>query len=189
MKNRAAFALVCVCLAPVVCHAQERGQVGITMGYPAAAGFVWHITDRIAVRPDITFTQTTSKVDASLPNVSTSRTTRALGIGGSLLWYFGAADANVRPYVSPRVAYTRLSSDDEDEDDGFDVDEIPGTLTVSGSFGVQYTPVRRFGLYGEVGVSRARSERTMSFPSITATVSTTTWSTRGAVGVILYLGG
>jgi outer membrane protein W len=171
-----------------LCRAQDRGQVGVTMGIPAAAGMTWHITNRIAVRPDITFTQSTSKVDASLPNVSTSRTTRALGIGASLVWYFGSADAHVRPYVSPRVAYAKLSSDDEDEDLGFDVDEIPGTLTVSGSVGVQYTPVRRFGVYGEVGFARAHSERTMSFPSITATVSTTTWSTRGAVGVILYLG-
>ena len=30
--------------------AQERGQFGLTTGYPAAIGVVWHVTDRFGIR-------------------------------------------------------------------------------------------------------------------------------------------
>jgi hypothetical protein len=183
-------AALCLLLVPALSHAQERGQVGLTMGVPAAAGVIWHVTNRIAVRPEITFAQVTSRAEVSLPNASTETTSRQLSYGASLLWYFGSSD-NVRPYVSPRIAYSRITTEDSrpslpgaDDDD----DDPAGTLAVSGSFGVQYTPSRRVGLFGEVGIARAHTEQSRSFPGIAVTTSVTSWSTRGAVGVILYLG-
>jgi hypothetical protein len=181
-------AALCLLLVPALSHAQERGQVGLTMGFPAAAGLIWHVTDRIAVRPEITFAQVTSKVDVSLPNVSTETRSRQLSYGASLLWYFDASD-NVRPYVSPRITYSRITTkDSRPSPPGVDDDDPAGTLAVSGSLGVQYTPSRRFGVFGEVGIARAHTEQTRRFPAITVTTSVTSWSTRGAVGVILYLG-
>lgn len=187
MKARALLLFVpsvlCLTLFPAASFAQERGQVGLTMGYPAAAGMIWHPTDRVAIRPEITFTQTTSKAELTLPNVSTENTGRALGVGASLLWYFGSSEGNVRPYLSPRIVYSRLTTDDDDDEDE------NGALSVSGSFGVQYTPARRVGLYGEVGVGRTHNENTRVLPTLTVTTSLTTWSIRSAVGVIFYFGG
>lgn len=187
------LAVLYLTVLPATSRAQERGQVGLTMGVPAAAGVIWHATDRIAVRPEITFAQVTSKADVSLPNTSTETSSRQLSYGASLLWYFGSSEGNVRPYVSPRIAYSRITTEDSrpslpgvDDDD----DDPAGTLAVSGSLGVQYTPSRRFGVFGEVGVARAHTGQTRSFPGIiTVTTSVTSWSTRGAVGVIWYLGG
>ncbi|HEX6324576.1 MAG TPA: outer membrane beta-barrel protein [Vicinamibacterales bacterium] len=186
------LAVLCVMVLPATSRAQERGQVGLTMGFPTAAGFIWHATGRLAVRPEITFAQATSKADASLPNASVETSSRSLAYGASLLWYFGASD-NVRPYVSPRVVYSRLTTEDSrpslpgaDDDD----DDPAGTVAVSGALGVQYTPARRFAVFGEVGVARAHTEQTRDFPGIiTVTTSVTSWSTRGAVGVIWYFGG
>lgn len=183
MKTRALLmAAIGLLLVPLAAAAQERGRIGVTMGYPTAAGLIWHATGRIAVRPEITFSQTTSKVDITLPNASTERTTRLLGAGASLLWYFGSSDGNVRPYLSPRFIYNRVSSDDDD-------DEPAGTTSIGGSFGVQYTPGPRIGLFGELGANRTHTERTQASPILTATSSTTSWSTRSAVGVIFYFGG
>jgi hypothetical protein len=183
MRTRAVvLSFLSLVLVPAIGSAQERPAVGLTMGFPTAAGLIWHATDRIALSPAITFVQVTSKVDATLPNASTESTSRSLGLGARLLWYLGASDHDVRPYLSPAVVYDRATSDDEDE-------EPVGLLTVSGSVGVQYTPSPRVGLFGEVGLGRARTERTSSFPSITVTSSVTTWSIRSAVGVVFYLGG
>ena len=44
---------------------QEKGQVGLTVGYPASVGVVWHAVDRVAVRPEFTFTQI-SAVDSQM---------------------------------------------------------------------------------------------------------------------------
>ena len=182
-------AALCLMVFPAMSHAQEGGQVGLTMGFPTGAGVIWHATGRIAVRPEITFSQVTSRAELTLPNASTETSNRALGVGASLLWYFGSSDGNVRPYLSPRIVYNRSTSDDSRSSPDDDDEEPVGSLEVSGSLGVQYTPSRRFGVFGEVGFSREHTERTRSFPDLTVTTSVTSWSTRSAVGVILYFGG
>lgn len=96
---------------PVLSRAQERGQVGLTMGFPTSAGFIWHATDGIAVRPEITFLQITSKAELTPPSESTETTQRSVGVGASVLWYVGSFD-DVRTYVSPRIVYNRATSRD-----------------------------------------------------------------------------
>ena len=32
--------------------AQDGGKAGITMGYPASIGILWHAGDRVAIRPE-----------------------------------------------------------------------------------------------------------------------------------------
>ena len=34
-------------------NAQDNPRVGLTMGYPTSIGVLWHVTDRIAIRPEI----------------------------------------------------------------------------------------------------------------------------------------
>ncbi len=80
--------------------AQDAGQIGITMGYPSAVGIIWQVTDNVAVRPEISFSTTSTESPAissglSLPGVSddlgkSSSTTVAFGASG--LFYFGEWD-------------------------------------------------------------------------------------------------
>ena len=34
-------------------QAQQKGQTGLVMAYPTSVGFIWNVTDRVAIRPDI----------------------------------------------------------------------------------------------------------------------------------------
>ena len=42
--------------------AQEKGKTGVTLGYPASIGLLWHVTDRIAIRPEFSFAFTSNDV-------------------------------------------------------------------------------------------------------------------------------
>ena len=42
--------------------AQEKGTVGLTMGYPASVGLLWHATERVAIRPAVTVSRTSTTV-------------------------------------------------------------------------------------------------------------------------------
>ena len=41
-------------------NAQEKGEKGLVIAYPTSVGFIWNVTDRIAIRPDVSFTKATS---------------------------------------------------------------------------------------------------------------------------------
>ncbi len=86
--------------------AQERGQFGLTMGYPAAIGVVWHATDRVGIKGEFTFALSSSEFDAS-PLLSGREThTDSFGIGIAGLFYVSRND-NVSTYFSPRFAYAK----------------------------------------------------------------------------------
>src|SRR5262245_13190537 len=99
-------ALWLVCLLSVVivkpAAAQEKGQVGLTMGAPAAVGIVWHVTDRVAVRPELVFSRVTNEVTETytvliVNQLQTQQTTRSImtsqiGAGVSGLFYVSKQD-------------------------------------------------------------------------------------------------
>ena len=177
----------CIAVLPATARAQERGQAGVVMGYPTTFAFIWHASDRLAIRPEVSFVHTSSESENSiLGDVfrSSSNDSWNATVGASALWYFRGAD-RVRPYFSPRVAFAHNSSDSSTNDED---PQTSNTLSASGSFGAQYTPVRKLAVYGELGYgfSRGWSE----FRSQIATSKNTgwAWSPRGAVGVIFYFG-
>ena len=86
---------------PVTALGQEKGQVGLTMGYPASVGLVWHVAERVAVRPEFSFSKSTSDAEEIIDASSSGWT---LGVGISGLFYVSRAD-NLRTYVSPRYTY------------------------------------------------------------------------------------
>ena len=51
--------------------AQDKGDVGISMGYPVAVGVVFHLTDSVALRPEISFTHISSDSDSGFGDIST----------------------------------------------------------------------------------------------------------------------
>ena len=162
---------VLLVVVPTVASAQEAGDVGIAMGYPTAAGLIGHLSDRLAVRPDVTFAWTSTDSDVILDRTSTT-----VGLGVSALVYLSHVDA-LRTYVSPRFAWSHNSSDNSVSNFASD------TYSVSGSFGAQYRLSDRFGVYGEIGIQYSHSA---SDTIIISSATTHSWGTRSGVGAILY---
>jgi len=176
-----------VLLGAGVAAAQDEPTVGLTMGYPASVGVLWHVTDRVALRPDVTWNRNTTESTLAT-GVGSSQTTldgRSLGLGLSVLLTVGEWE-DVRAYVSPRFDYARTTS------------TIALALTASESdasvygaglaFGVQYTPARRFGVYGEAGLGYTRSTNEVSTSglSIAPTTTSTGLGLRSGAGVVFY---
>jgi hypothetical protein len=168
-------------------NAQEAGQIGITMGYPASIGVVWHVSDGVAVRPEISFSRSSSDNEFSSDTTTVSA-------GASGLFYLSRWD-QVRAYVSPRFSYGHATSESGGT---LGLSLKSSTYNVVGSFGAQYTPHKRFAVFGETGVgySHSTSSSTYAIPSLllegrsptrpTTTSTLTGFSTRTGVGVVFY---
>ena len=159
--------------------AQEKGQAGITMGYPASIGVLWHVSDRVAIRPEFSFSRTDS---SSASIVAADSQFWSLGTGIAALFYAPVHD-NLRTFVSPRFSYTRTKGDSN----------ITTSTTTSysfaGMFGAQYSLGRRFGVFGEIGFSYARQtgSATTELLSLSRIAShSNSIGTRSGVGVVLY---
>jgi hypothetical protein len=177
--------------------AQDRGQAGIVMGYPPSIGIIWHVTDGVAIRPEVSFTRTTGDTTTVL-TVSTfpagtvtttsqmsTNTSWQIGVGVSALFYVGRWDA-LRTYLAPRVAYSKggFSSTVSNAPVG-SFDGTTSSYSAAGSFGAQYSLAERFGVFGDVGLGYTRG-RTGSGAVASSKSTSNTVSTRSAVGVILY---
>jgi hypothetical protein len=88
------------------------------MGYPSSVGVIWHVAERFAIRPEVSFSTSTDENPIStslsvvggsefLPSSSGSRSTSTrVGVGISGLFYIGQWAA-LRAYVAPRFVYSR----------------------------------------------------------------------------------
>jgi hypothetical protein len=176
--------------------AQDTPRVGVVMGYPAAIGVVWQVTDGIALRPEVTLTKNSG--ESLLTSVSTfngtTTTSSSLitsdnwqaGFGLSALFYTSKHDA-LRTYVSPRWAYTRQTS--SNNTGGLTMESTGNGNLVAGSFGAQYAIGARFSVFGEVGLAYSRTvNNPVPAPTNTALSNTTsrTFGARSGAGVVLY---
>jgi hypothetical protein len=176
-------------------QAQQDRKVGLVFGYPTAVGVLWHVSDGIALRPDLAVnrqsSETTSTVSTGFtpPQTSTSTTTGwNTSVGLSALFYLGSP-ADLQFYLTPRVAYqfSRTETENspplpqlssyESESDGF---------VVAGSFGAQYRVHERFRLFGELGLSYAEQEGETGFTLARQSLSTTSFGVRSGVGIVVY---
>lgn len=159
--------------------AQERGQVGLTMGYPTEIGVVWHAADRVGIKGTFTFALSSSEFDADgfLPERETHTDSVGLGITGLL--YFSRKE-NVSTYFSPRFAYATTTA----KVSSLDVRSESSTYSFAGSLGAQYSPSRRFSVFGELGLNYS-SGTTESASSLTNSTSSA-FGVRSAAGIILY---
>lgn len=195
----AALMLVTGASRPAV--AQEA-KFGVTMGYPTAVGVLWQVHDRVAVRPEFSWTHESfddggtfsgTAIDASGVNVAVSALVT--------VHQWGA----VRSYVAPRFAATRTSFETTFTlsafPPGFPLGGLtPQTVTQTttntnttyeggGSIGVQASPAPHLGVFGEVGVMYGRTRSKEDASVLQTETSTTRGSTAGirsAVGVILF---
>jgi hypothetical protein len=162
-----------------IAHAQDAGRVGLTTGYPASIGIQWHISERTAIRPEISFT-TTSSSSQSLIDATTDFL--SFGTGVSVLFFSPVRD-NLKLYVAPRFGYSRTSGTTEFSESNTDI------YSIGGSFGGLYALGRRFAVFGEAGFQY--SHQNGSIKSSTASALQTTSrgdsaATRTGVGIIIY---
>jgi len=190
---------------PGEARAQDTPRVGITMGYPAAVGVIWNVADRFALRPEMTFSGSTS--DSSIGDIvgvttGSSNDGFQIGAGLSALIYMGRWDA-LRTYVSPRFSYSRTRTSGTSTGSSSEI--TSRSYLTSGSFGAQYSLGRRFGVFGEIGLAYTSTTttqsltllQTISFPGLPGAPITTTvlsrsdshgktWGPRSGAGVIFY---
>jgi len=173
-------------------EAQEPRRTGITMGYPESVGLVVHVSDRLAVRPELTFSRHTS--ESSFPPIGASSTneTWAIGAGVSGLFYVHRWD-KLRAYLSPRYTYSRTSGTSELSIPNVIVIEGPAlqgsetktsSHSIFGSFGAEYHFHDHFSVFGEVGLgyTHGRAEGTEGGTRLTSN----SWGTRTGAGVAFY---
>ena len=163
--------------------AQEKGKVGLTMGYPSSVGIVYHVTDKLAIRPELTIAQ--SSTETNLPAiggfpVNVSSDTWAIGTGVSALFYVRQWD-DLHLYVSPRWTYSHGSSSTST----LAIDSTLNSWSLNGSVGAQYALGKRFGVFGEVGFGYQHSRQTGGSAFQTELTGHVV-GTRTGVGVILY---
>lgn len=167
----------CLALVLAACgtaSAQDHGPVGITMAFPTSIGAIFHATDKVAIRPEFTFTQ--SSTDSS----PVEATTWSVGTGVSALFYLSSRD-RVQTYVAPRFSYAHA---DTSIAGGIVSDNTSDSTGFSGSFGAEYSPSARFSVYGEAGIAYTQLTSKSQVSGIET--KNHTWGTRGGVGIIFY---
>lgn len=140
------------------------------MSVPASVSFLWHVTDRVAIRPEIDLSG--DSADLSLGVVDHSE----VSPGASVLFYTTRWET-VRSYVAPRYLFSRSTASGTSE-------AHTNRHEFGGSVGVQYTPHRRFGVFGEVGLAFATTKSEAD--GLEFELKTTSWGVRSSVGAILY---
>jgi hypothetical protein len=179
MKHRVFSLLIgtaAFALAAAPAYAQKTGSVGLVIGGAGGVGLLWHVTDNVAIRPDISFSRLTSE-STILSTTSNSRTT-SVGFGASGLFYVGKWDS-LRTYVSPQFRYTHSNS----------TSGTPSTTTtssgssVNGMFGAQYALGERFAVFGETGLAYTWQPGTTTIGS---TFKSHSFGTRSTLGVTWY---
>jgi hypothetical protein len=158
--------------------AQDKGDTGLTISAPTAIGLIWHASDRMAIRPDVSFGFTETDGEGSLPDLSSKNVT----LGVAALFYTHRLE-DLRLYASPRVTYGwAATSVDSQSSLG---DSTSSTWGLSGSFGGQYTLGSRFGVFAEAGLLYSSQNAEAGSLGI-ADRTTWTFGSRTAVGGILY---
>lgn len=160
---------------PSAARAQDEPKVGLTMGYPSAIGVLWHATERLAIRPEVTATRGSSESSSSDPiigaaGVSTPSDNWQVGVGLSGVFYL-TRDGGLRTYLTPRFAHSRTSASNAVAGSVVSSTSEGWIYTTSGAFGAQYSFARHFGVFGEVGAAYTSStSRVSTVESITTVV-------------------
>jgi hypothetical protein len=211
MVGRAPFRSLIVALSvglvlPAHAWAQQASRVGLSIGYPASIGVLWHVSDGFAIRPEFSIAGGSSE-SATQPGSSSGLVTSGSnttgdshlhGAGVSALIFLGRWE-NLRAYITPRVSYSDIASTTESAITG-----VPGAsstvrssidghaISAGGAFGALYRLGNRFGVFGELGLTwtEQETETTTTSGSTSAasrsTGTSTNWGTRSGVGVVFY---
>jgi hypothetical protein len=162
--------------------AQDAKKVGITMGYPTSVGVLWHVSDKVAIRPELSFGGGTAETTGSGISVSSDNFTVTTGV--SALFYLHTDD-KLRTYVTPRFTYSHASTtSDSSSITNFSAEQTGNATGVQGLFGAQYGLGNRFAVFGELGFGFAHTTQKSSSSPTKGTSDS--WGTRSAVGIVFY---
>jgi len=180
----AASVMIVVCASGAA--GQDRSKVGITMGYPASVGIIWHLGDKVAIRPELSFSGNSSDSTSPSANAVASESEGwTLGTGISALFYLHDYD-RVRTYFSPRFTYNKIKTTISSTNGVFDSSSTgrSSTYGIAGNFGAEGRIADKFSAFGEVGFGYNHS--TTSTTSSSVRSDGDAWGTRAGVGVIFY---
>lgn len=173
--------LACVAaMLPSQALAQEEGKIGVTMGFPSSVGVLWHVTENVAVRPEFSLSWSSSESEFAESDGF------GFGSGVSVLFYMSRSE-NLATYFSPRYSFTRTATESRYEGAQFIepvIESTNRTHSFGGSFGAQYFLGSRFSVFGELGLSYARSRAESDVTASEPTGSSV--STRSGVSIVLY---
>jgi hypothetical protein len=161
--------------------AQDTRAFGVTMGYPASIGVLWHVNEGVALRPELSFDFFSSEIENDSPlGGDSSQDGHTISVGLSALFYVARWDMT-RAYLVPRYAYSRAKSS---IDGPFTLlrDSTGKVHDVSVSFGAQQNLGNRFAIYGELGLEYQRATTEVT----TSELRSSTFATRSGVGVVVY---
>ena len=182
MRSLTIFAVfLCSSLCVRTASAQDTRSFGVTMGYPASIGVLWHVTEGVALRPEFSFDFFSSEIENSSPlGGDSSQDGHTVSVGLSALFYVARWDMT-RAYLVPRYAYSRTKSSLEGP---FTLlrDSTGNVHDVSVSFGAQQTLGDRFAIYGELGLEYQRVTTEVT----TSELRSRTFAARSGVGVVVY---
>jgi opacity protein-like surface antigen len=175
------YSLAIVCGIPALAAAQDQRRAGVTMGYPASIGVLWNVAERVAVRPEVSFTRTSNDFTFGT-GTATGTSSSVFNVGASALFYLARIE-KIRTYVSPRFSYGRSTASNEGSE------LISGTsnsYSAIGSFGAQYALSDRFTVFGEVGIGYTDQRASSGTGDFRSTNKTSTWSSRTGIGLVLF---
>ena len=182
------FAATLVAWTPA--SAQQKGQVGLVMGYPTSVGVQFQVSDGVALRPGLSFSKGsgTSSYLGTASGQVTESDGYGVGIGVDALFYFKKW-SSLRAYLTPGFSYNRGSTTNSNSALLYENKSTTNIYEIRGSFGAQYTLSRRFGVLGEVGVDYSDQESDSVPVGGTggSSSSSKSFSTRAAVAVVFYL--
>lgn len=201
MRRSVQFILVAavLCGAAGAADAQQPRRVGLVIGYPTSAGVLWHISDRVALRPDVTIdwhtSETTSTPTVALPpqvpspqEISTTTKGWTSSVGLSGLFYLGPPIDDLRFYLVPRAAYLWSSRETEGTPDLLQLGPYESDLSgfdVSGAFGAQYSVHERFRIFGELGLEYSNQESDTGYTLSRSKLESSLFGLRSGVGIVL----
>jgi hypothetical protein len=174
------FLLVAVVAA--LAAAQDTRKVGLTMGYPASFGVLWHVSDKMAIRPELSFGGSSSETIASSTDIEGDNW--SVATGASVLVYPRTYD-HLRTYIAPRLSYVHSSSTSTSS--SFTTSTLKTTTNAvagAGLFGAEYALGDRFKVFGEIGFGFTHSSSKAE--AIPTTGSGNSWGTRTGIGVVFY---
>jgi hypothetical protein len=160
--------------AQPVTQDEQDSKAGVLVMYPASAGFIYRLNNVLALRPDFSFSRTTSDYTPSPSQTTTRNEVNSLTFGFGALVYLHSWQT-VRMYVSPRFGLGWSTS-------GYPMSHSTGkTYSGSASLGAEHVFNRRLGVFAEGGVQY--DHKTVDGPGTTIS---RTWGLRAALGAVLY---
>jgi hypothetical protein len=173
-------------LLPGSASAQEKGKTGIFMG-SSGLGLIWHATERVAIRPEVSFSRATYETPTSETDAN------SYSVGVSALFYMAKRD-NAAAYFAPRYVYTHSSGEIRYNSllslptlFPTTAEQSASASQVSGSFGAQYWLGSRFSVFGEAGLAYGTGEsESQSGFGMVAKTDSNAFSTRASVAAAFY---